>query len=199
MNYAQAAEIIKGTVGMQDVAQLMGYQVNRGGFMVCPFHGDKDASLKIYPGRNGHSGWHCFGCGRGGSVIDFVMESEQCSFAKAVRIINDGMGLQLLTVEDMFTEGARQKAQRMLDTVRNAMEQYIGGLEEAANRLLDFDTKWLLFIEAKPVRERTAEEWTRIQLLLEEMQYTDYLLERLDELRKGVSEWRSKARNGRSP
>ena len=78
MNHAQAAEVIKDTVSMRDVAGMLGFTPGRGGFMVCPFHGDHDASLKIYDTKGGHSGWHCFGCGRGGSVIDFVMESEKC-------------------------------------------------------------------------------------------------------------------------
>ena len=101
MNYAQAAEIINGTVSTKAAAGMLGYEIGRAGFMVCPFHGDHDASLKVYDGAGGHTGWHCFGCGKGGSVIDFVMESEGCSFSKAVRILNDGMGLNLLTVEDM--------------------------------------------------------------------------------------------------
>lgn len=199
MNYAEAAEVIKATVGMRETASMLGYEVNRSGFMVCPFHGDTDASLKIYPGRNGHSGWHCFGCGRGGSVIDFVMESEHCNFSKAVRILNDGMGLQLLTVEDMFAQNTRQQEQRTLDEVRKGFDDYILQAEDYIDRMLYADTKWLLEIEGKPVQERTADEWIRQQLLLEEMQYYDYLLERLDELRREVSKWRNKARSGRSP
>lgn len=199
MNYAQAAEIIKGTVSTKAAAGMLGYEIGRSGFMVCPFHGDKDASLKVYDGTGGHTGWHCFGCGKGGSVIDFVMESEGCNFSKAVRILNDGMGLNLLTVDDMFSQQTRQKAQRALDIVREAFDGYISEAEEIVDRILQFDTKWLQEIEGKQVPERTADEWVRIQLLLEEMQYMEYILEKLDELRKEVSIWRSKARSGRSP
>lgn len=199
MNCAQAAEIIKGTVSTKAAAGMLGYQIGRGGFMVCPFHGDTDASLKVYDGTGGHTGWHCFGCGKGGSVIDFVMESEGCNFSKAVRILNDGMGLNLLTVEDMFSQQARKKAQRSIDTVRDAFDSYISEARDTTDRMLQFDTKWLQEIEGKPVPERTADEWVRIQMLLEEMQYMEYILDKLDELRKEVSAWRNMARSGRSP
>lgn len=199
MNYAQAAEIIKGTVSTKAAAGMLGYQIGRGGFMVCPFHGDTDASLKVYDGTGGHTGWHCFGCGKGGSVIDFVMESEGCNFSKAVRILNDGMGLNLLTVEDMFSQQTRQKVLRAVDIVRDAFDSYISEARDTTERMLQFDTKWLQEIEGKPVPERTADEWVRIQLLLEEMQYMEYILDKLDELRKEVSAWRNMARSGRSP
>ena len=199
MNYAQAAEIIKGTVSTKDVVGMLGYNIRRGGFMVCPFHGDTDASLKVYDGKGGHTGWHCFGCGKGGSCIDFVMESEGCNFSKAVRIINDGMNLNLLTVDDMFSQNTQKKIRKATDMVVKAFDDYLDCVDATIDRMLQFDTKWLLELEAKPTRERTAIEWTRIQLLLEEMQYFDYMLERTEELRKEVSAWRSKARNGTSP
>jgi len=71
---------IKATVTMQDVLDRYGFQVNRKGFMPCPFHNEKTASLKIY--RNS---FYCFGCGAGNSVIDFVMLMENCSFEDAIR------------------------------------------------------------------------------------------------------------------
>lgn len=196
MNYAEAAEVIKNTVSMRDIAGMMGHSVRKDGFIVCPFHGDRDASLKIYDKKCGHSGWHCFGCGRGGSVIDFVMESNSCGFRQAVREINDRLGLGLLTVEDMFTQSARQKTQRIFDQARDAFDMWANAAENFIHRTQHFLTRWLLEIEGKPVQERTAQEWTRIELILEEMKYNDYLLERTEEIRREVSQWRNKARSG---
>ena len=198
MNHAQAAEVIKDTVSMRDVAGMLGFTPGRGGFMVCPFHGDHDASLKIYDTKGGHSGWHCFGCGRGGSVIDFVMESEKCNFQMAVRIINDRMGLNLLTADDMFRQSRNQKIQRAFDQIRNAMDAIIDSREEQIEAEQRFLTKWLMYIEDKPIRERTADEWVRRELILEEMKYNDYLAEKAEERRREVSEWRSRARSGKS-
>lgn len=50
--------------------RLTGLQVGRSGKAVCPFHEDRTPSLHVYeqPGQ----GWYCFGCGRGGSVMDLA-------------------------------------------------------------------------------------------------------------------------------
>lgn len=88
----RAAEI-KVRVSMLDVIERYGYETNRAGFMRCPFHSsDHTASLKIYPGERG---WHCFGCGKGGSVIDFVMELFGISFRQAIVRMNTDFGLGL--------------------------------------------------------------------------------------------------------
>ena len=81
MDIKHAAQVIRDTVTMDQILDLYGYQPKHG-FMVCPFHGDHDASLKVYKETRG---WHCFGCGKGGSVIDFVMEHEGCDLALTIR------------------------------------------------------------------------------------------------------------------
>ena len=93
MTIRDIAEEIKRSVSMNEVAQHYGFTPNRGGFISCPFHSDKTPSLKIYiePGR----GWNCFGCGKGGSAIDFVMALFGLEFMGAIRKINDDFRLLL--------------------------------------------------------------------------------------------------------
>lgn len=86
------AEAIKGSLTMDEVARRYGFEPNRAGFIRCPFHRERTASLKIYPGGKG---WHCFGCNRGGSVIDFVMELYGIGFAQAVVRLNADFALGL--------------------------------------------------------------------------------------------------------
>jgi hypothetical protein len=43
----------------------------RFGSIRCPFHEDDTPSMKLYPDDRG---WHCFGCGKGGSIVDFGAE-----------------------------------------------------------------------------------------------------------------------------
>ncbi len=49
--------------------------------MLCPFHQEKTPSLKIFKETNS---FHCFGCGEGSSVIDFIMLYEKVSFSDVV-------------------------------------------------------------------------------------------------------------------
>ena len=49
------------------VPLLLGVELDHGHACLCPFHGEEEASLRAY---GGDRGWYCFGCGRGGSIID---------------------------------------------------------------------------------------------------------------------------------
>lgn len=66
----RAVDIIKGSLTMRDIFAKYGFEQNRAGFIVCPFHSEKTASLGTYANDKR---WKCFGCGAGGDVISFVM------------------------------------------------------------------------------------------------------------------------------
>ena len=69
-----------------------GIELNRSGFCKCFLTGERTASLKVY---DGDRGWHCFGCGAHGSVIDFVMMYFGLSFKDALAKINEDFSLGL--------------------------------------------------------------------------------------------------------
>lgn len=50
----------------------------------CPFHQDKTPSFKVDPERQT---FHCFGCGAGGDVINFIQSHKQCSFRQALQLL----------------------------------------------------------------------------------------------------------------
>lgn len=59
---------------------------------LCPFHDEKTPSFNV---RSSHNTCHCFGCGEGGNVIDFVMKIEQLGFVEAVEKLADRVGYRL--------------------------------------------------------------------------------------------------------
>ena len=59
---------------------------------LCPFHNDTDPSLVVWPETGT---WHCFGCGRGGDVIDFLREVEGISFLDACKKLEGNLPSQL--------------------------------------------------------------------------------------------------------
>lgn len=81
--------------------------------MSCPFHGDdKHPSMKVY---DANKGYHCFVCGEGGDVFDFVMKIDNVSFDDAVRIVARIAGIDIPEGELSDQEKARideQKRQR---------------------------------------------------------------------------------------
>lgn len=103
---------IKQRVTMRQIAELYGLEI-RHGFAHCPFHsGDRTASLKIYDDAKG---WHCFGCDKGGSVIDFVMEAEHIPFTAACKRLDAVFGLNLygdITPEEKRAYRAYKAAQQ---------------------------------------------------------------------------------------
>ncbi len=57
---------VKQSVTTRQAAELYGSTVSRYGMMCCPFHNDRNPSMKV------DARYHCFGCGEDGDVIDFV-------------------------------------------------------------------------------------------------------------------------------
>ncbi|OGG04785.1 DNA primase [Candidatus Gottesmanbacteria bacterium RBG_16_52_11] len=59
---------------------------------LCPFHSEKTPSFIVSPDRQT---FHCFGCGKGGSVIDFVMEYDRVDFSEALETLAATAGVTL--------------------------------------------------------------------------------------------------------
>ena len=109
---------IKTLVTTEQAARHYGFEPGRSWFIQCPFHnGDHTASLKLYP----DGGWHCFGCGKGGSVIDFVMELFQIDFRQACVRLNNDFFLRLTNdVPDKKTVAEWQRKRLEEDKKRQA-------------------------------------------------------------------------------
>ena len=89
MNFADE---IKQRVSMIEILQYYGIETNRANFCRCPFHKERSASFKAYPGTRG---FYCFGCNESGSVIDFVMRYFGLDFQSAISKLNDDFNLGL--------------------------------------------------------------------------------------------------------
>ena len=194
MDIKQAAQVIRDSVTMEQILQLYGYRVKRG-FMCCPFHGEKEPSLKVYRETGG---WHCFGCGRGGSVIDFVMEQEGCDFRTAVHALDKALNLRLMDPkEDADKARHEQRRQMWLDSFVSAVNAYLDALAETVEKQQKMRLIMVRMLEDKRDKDAqsvTAEEWDEILKWKDEDQYDEYKKERIEEFREEVAAWRRKAR-----
>ena len=98
---------VKEYLTARQVAENYGLQVKRNGLACCPFHNDKHPSMKI--DRN----YHCFACGIGGDVIDYVSRLYGLSqYEAAVRLIED-FSLPIETKGKLaLTDSERKRIQR---------------------------------------------------------------------------------------
>lgn len=92
ITYMDYAEKIKSMVTMPEMMEQYGFSLDNSGFCKCPFHSERSASFKAYPGQRGY---YCFGCGAHGSVIDFVMLYFGLSFKDSLAKINEDFSLGL--------------------------------------------------------------------------------------------------------
>lgn len=112
------ADQIKQSVPMTRAAPFYGLHVRHDGFCCCPFHGEKTPSMKVY---DGDKGFCCFGCHKGGSVIDFVMGLYGLSFLDAEKRLDADFNLGLFT--DDQTPEERQRAARAVRERKKELEQ----------------------------------------------------------------------------
>ncbi len=80
-----------------DVVDIVGrhVQLKKGGanFMgLCPFHGEKSPSFSVSPAKQFY---HCFGCGKNGNAISFLMDQAGMTFIEAVKDLAQQVGLQM--------------------------------------------------------------------------------------------------------
>ena len=85
----------------------------------CPFHSEKTPSFHVVPDRQMYK---CFGCGKGGGAINFVMELENLSFAEAVSHLAQRAGLQV--PETGYSAGAKEKRERLLEMNKEAARYF---------------------------------------------------------------------------
>ena len=77
-------------------------------FGLCPFHGEKTPSFSVNPEK---SIYYCFGCHKGGSVVNFIMEIENLSYPDAVRFLAKRAGIEV--PEDNLGQSQYKKKERL--------------------------------------------------------------------------------------
>jgi DNA primase len=127
-----------------DVVEIVGryVQLKKGGanFMgLCPFHGEKSPSFSVSPSKQF---FHCFGCGKNGNAIGFLMDHAGMSFPEAVKDLAQQVGMQVPEDDTSPEERARAAQQRerqqtLSDVLEKAAAAYRKHLKNAP-RAVDY-------------------------------------------------------------
>ncbi|MGC8915911.1 MAG: DNA primase [Thermoanaerobaculum sp.] len=112
---------------------------------LCPFHGERTPSFYVSPDKGT---FYCFGCRKGGSVFDFVMETQHLSFPEAAEYLAKRFGVEL----PLATGASRRQAElseRILQALEEAQAFFLSHLSWDAPRA---------FLESRGVTLAQAQE-----------------------------------------
>jgi DNA primase len=106
---------------------------------LCPFHEEKTPSFTVAPSKNVY---YCFGCGKGGDAIAYVMDADHLTFTEAVEHLASRAGIQLRYVEAGPAPNRARQGQRQRLVAAHAAaaefyaEQLLGPGARAAREFL---------------------------------------------------------------
>ena len=93
-------EAVKQSVTTRQAAESYGIRVNKNGMAVCPFHRDKNPSMKV------DRRFHCFGCQADGDVIDFTAHLYNLKPKEAEKYCPSGRSEQISPCPGLFEQSA---------------------------------------------------------------------------------------------
>ena len=119
---------IQELIARTDVVEVVGryVQLKKGGanYMgLCPFHGEKSPSFSVSPSKQF---FHCFGCGKNGNAIGFLMEHSGMNFVEAVKDLAQSYGMQVPEDEADPQERQRAAQQRQRQATLNDVLEKAG-------------------------------------------------------------------------
>lgn len=151
----KSVQEILDTVKIEDVVQDFVSLRRRGTNLIglCPFHHEKTPSFNVSPARNI---FKCFGCGKGGNAVQFLMELERFTFPEALKYIAKKYGIQIEEIESS-REAAEER--RVADSLY-IINQY--ALEFFQNQLVNTDrgrSVGLSYFRERGFREETIQKF----------------------------------------
>lgn len=92
----------------------------------CPFHNEKTGSFTVSPSKGIYK---CFGCGKGGNVVNFIMEHEQMSYIEAIKYLAARYNI-IIEEKELTDEQKKEKTEResMLIVTKYAYEYFVDQL-----------------------------------------------------------------------
>lgn len=154
-------------------------------FGLCPFHNEKTPSFSVSPNKQIY---HCFGCGKGGGVINFVMEAENLSFPEAVAFLASRAGMQLPAQDD---DAESRRRSRLYAVNKDAARFFY-------EKLLSNDGhKCRAYLESRKISPAVAKNfglgyapdgWDNLHKAMRAKGYTDLELVSADLIRSGSSD-----------
>jgi len=149
---------IQELIARADVVDVVGryVQLKKGGanFMgLCPFHSEKSPSFTVSPSKQF---FHCFGCGKNGNAIGFLMEHTGMSFVEAVKDLAQSFGMQV--PEDDTDPLDRQRAQQQRQR-QSTLTEVLAKAAESYRKCLKTSSKAVDYLKGRGLTGEIAKDF----------------------------------------
>ena len=118
----------------------------------CPFHNEKTPSFYVSPSKGIYK---CFGCGKAGTAVGFVMEQEHCSYVEALRYLARKYHIEIVEAEESAEEIARrQRSESLLLVSEFARKFFSEQLKSGEGRAVGYQ-----YYRSRGIEDATIEKW----------------------------------------
>ena len=118
----------------------------------CPFHNEKTPSFYVTPSKGIYK---CFGCGKAGTAVGFVMEQEHCSYVEALRYLARKYHIEIVEAEESAEEIARrQRGESLLLVSEFARKFFSEQLKGGEGRAVGYQ-----YYRNRGIEDATIERW----------------------------------------
>lgn len=134
-------EMIQDVINSNDIVDVVSeyVQLKRAGRNytgLCPFHREKTPSFVVSPDKQIY---HCFGCGKGGNVIGFVMDIENMEFVDCLQYLANRAGMQLKAIDNGFVDKNKDLKERLYKINQEAANYWYTNLYKSSGKIaLDY-------------------------------------------------------------
>ena len=119
----------------------------------CPFHNEKTPSFHVTPSKGIYK---CFGCGKAGSAVGFVMEHEHMTYPEALRYLARRYNIEIKEEEETAEQiAARQRSESLMAVSEFARQYFCDQLKGGEGRAVGYR-----YYRGRHIEDATIEKWS---------------------------------------
>ena len=119
----------------------------------CPFHNEKTPSFHVTPSKGIYK---CFGCGKAGSAVGFVMEYEHMSYPEALRYLARKYNIEVQEEEESAEQiAARQRSESLMAVSEFARQFFCDQLKDGEGRVVGYR-----YYRNRGIEDATIAQWS---------------------------------------
>ena len=148
-------DLILDTARVEDVVGDYVTLKRQGGSLwaCCPFHNEKTPSFHVVPSRGIYK---CFGCGKSGTAVGFLMEYEKLSYTEALRHLAKKYNIEVKEEDETAEQiAARQRSESLMAVSEFARKFFCDQLQSGEGRAVGYG-----YYRTRGITDATIEQWS---------------------------------------